>query len=139
MFYTDFLNIIKSLLIIYSINCNISPSHGESCNFDGNSLSRGSGSGLSSSGNRYSLPFKQKTECPCFHTDTEKRNDENCPPLDKTPLTPLIDCAYLPREFIECAEPVDHAGNLTAKDKLGHGCLKVGYKSEYGVNPSMGL
>lgn len=40
--------------------------------------------------------------------------------------SPIIFCAYLPDEFIQCEEPVDHVGNATAYQELGHGCLKFG-------------
>lgn len=30
-----------------------------------------------------------------------------------------------PEEFIECEPPVDHNGNMSAREDLGHGCLKV--------------
>ncbi|XP_059477286.1 TM2 domain-containing protein CG11103 [Neocloeon triangulifer] len=47
------------------------------------------------------------------------------------PWSPLVNCSFLPREFIECDEPVDHKFNKSAKQKLGHGCVKFGgYKWE---------
>ncbi|XP_046432685.1 TM2 domain-containing protein CG11103 [Neodiprion fabricii] len=39
---------------------------------------------------------------------------------------PLVLCNFLPKEFIECAEPIDHKGNKTAKEELGYGCVKFG-------------
>ncbi|KAM6341718.1 TM2 domain-containing protein 2 [Podargus strigoides] len=42
------------------------------------------------------------------------------------PRAPLVLCAYLPEEFVECEEPVDHGGNATAQQELGHGCVKFG-------------
>jgi hypothetical protein len=36
-------------------------------------------------------------------------------PDQSHPLGPLVECSFLPREFIECNEPVDHKGNATAK------------------------
>lgn len=42
------------------------------------------------------------------------------------PLGPLVKCFFLPEEFIECDEPVDHKGNKTAKEESGHGCVKFG-------------
>ncbi|MBN3292681.1 TM2D2 protein, partial [Polypterus senegalus] len=44
----------------------------------------------------------------------------------KDPTSPLVLCSYLPEEFIECDEPVDHAGNVSAQAGLGHGCVKFG-------------
>ncbi|KAF6085034.1 TM2 domain containing 2 [Phyllostomus discolor] len=40
------------------------------------------------------------------------------------PNSPVILCSYLPDEFIECEDPVDHVGNATASQELGYGCLK---------------
>ncbi|NXY82649.1 TM2D2 protein, partial [Alcedo cyanopectus] len=42
------------------------------------------------------------------------------------PRGPLVLCTYLPEEFVECEEPVDHGGNATAQQELGHGCVKFG-------------
>ncbi|NXO01499.1 TM2D2 protein, partial [Rhinopomastus cyanomelas] len=42
------------------------------------------------------------------------------------PQGPLVLCTYLPDEFVECEEPVDHGGNATAQQELGHGCVKFG-------------
>ncbi|XP_040545294.1 TM2 domain-containing protein 2 [Gallus gallus] len=42
------------------------------------------------------------------------------------PRAPLVLCTYLPEEFVECDEPVDHGGNATAQQELGHGCVKFG-------------
>ncbi|XP_064353774.1 TM2 domain-containing protein 2 [Dromaius novaehollandiae] len=42
------------------------------------------------------------------------------------PRAPLVLCTYLPEEFVECEEPVDHGGNATAQQELGHGCVKLG-------------
>ncbi|XP_064896896.1 TM2 domain-containing protein 2 isoform X2 [Columba livia] len=40
------------------------------------------------------------------------------------PRAPLVLCT--PEEFVECEEPVDHGGNATAQQELGHGCVKFG-------------
>uniref|UniRef100_A0A8C6YLY4 TM2 domain-containing protein 2 n=1 Tax=Nothoprocta perdicaria TaxID=30464 RepID=A0A8C6YLY4_NOTPE len=42
------------------------------------------------------------------------------------PRAPLVLCTYLPDEFVECEDPVDHGGNATAQQELGHGCVKLG-------------
>lgn len=42
------------------------------------------------------------------------------------PLSPLVKCSFLPMEFLDCKEPIDHNGNQTARDELGYGCLKFG-------------
>ncbi|KAI5625243.1 TM2 domain-containing protein 2 precursor [Silurus asotus] len=40
-----------------------------------------------------------------------------------SPPSPVVLCRYLPEEFIYCKDPVDHDGNLTAFQELGHGCI----------------
>ncbi|XP_063362687.1 TM2 domain-containing protein CG11103 [Cydia amplana] len=42
------------------------------------------------------------------------------------PLGPLVKCSFLPMEFLECNELVDHKGNQSAKEAMGHGCVKFG-------------
>ncbi|XP_066991505.1 TM2 domain-containing protein 2 isoform X2 [Anabrus simplex] len=42
------------------------------------------------------------------------------------PHGPLVNCTFLPLEFLECDEPIDHKGNKTAKDEVGYGCVKFG-------------
>ncbi|XP_050296609.1 TM2 domain-containing protein CG11103 [Anthonomus grandis grandis] len=42
------------------------------------------------------------------------------------PLGPLVRCSYLPWEFIDCDELIDHKGNETAFKELGYGCVKFG-------------
>ncbi|XP_060825710.1 TM2 domain-containing protein CG11103 [Bombus pascuorum] len=42
------------------------------------------------------------------------------------PEGPLVMCKFLPKEFIECENPIDHKGNKTAKDETGYGCVKFG-------------
>ncbi|XP_003696155.1 TM2 domain-containing protein CG11103 [Apis florea] len=42
------------------------------------------------------------------------------------PEGPLVMCKFLPKEFIECEEPIDHKGNKTAKEETGFGCVKFG-------------
>lgn len=42
------------------------------------------------------------------------------------PLGPLVKCSFLPIEFLDCDQPVDHKGNHTAKESVGHGCVKFG-------------
>lgn len=46
--------------------------------------------------------------------------------MEYNPLGPLVKCSFLPLEFLDCEEPVDHKGNKTAKEELGHGCVKFG-------------
>lgn len=42
------------------------------------------------------------------------------------PLGPNVMCSFLPRDFLECKEPIDHRENATAKREKGYGCLKFG-------------
>ncbi|XP_030820108.1 TM2 domain-containing protein 2 [Camarhynchus parvulus] len=62
--------------------------------------------------------------------DTEPRELPPEPPAAawaySDPRAPLVLCTYLPDEFVECEEPVDHGGNATAQQELGHGCVKFG-------------
>ncbi|NXS26103.1 TM2D2 protein, partial [Pomatostomus ruficeps] len=62
--------------------------------------------------------------------DTEPRELPPGPPAAawayNDPRAPLVLCTYLPDEFVECEEPVDHGGNATAQQELGHGCVKFG-------------
>jgi hypothetical protein len=62
-------------------------------------------------------------DCPCFHSDSDGGDD--CK-FAHNPESPLLPCSFLPKEFIECDEPVDHQGNFTALLTLEYGCLKFG-------------
>ncbi|EDW82550.1 uncharacterized protein Dwil_GK25073 [Drosophila willistoni] len=42
------------------------------------------------------------------------------------PLGPNVMCSFLPRDFLECKDPIDHRYNLTAKTEKGYGCLRFG-------------
>lgn len=42
------------------------------------------------------------------------------------PLGPLVLCSFLPLEFLDCDEPIDHKGNSSAKLAIGHGCVRFG-------------
>ncbi|KAJ6637514.1 TM2 domain-containing protein [Pseudolycoriella hygida] len=42
------------------------------------------------------------------------------------PQGPLVKCSFLPIDFLDCKDPIDHKGNKTARDEVGHGCLKFG-------------
>ncbi|KAI4490070.1 hypothetical protein M0804_004252 [Polistes exclamans] len=53
-------------------------------------------------------------------------NKSTEPQLEYKPLGPLVLCKFLPKEFIECEDPVDHKGNKTAKEETGFGCVKFG-------------
>ncbi|XP_039420285.1 TM2 domain-containing protein 2 isoform X1 [Corvus cornix cornix] len=72
--------------------------------------------------------------------DTEPRDLPPGPPAAawaySDPRAPLVLCTYLPDEFVECEEPVDHGGNATAQQELGHGCVKV--RAGRGGGPTAG-
>lgn len=40
-------------------------------------------------------------------------------------LSDLLSPPFSPEEFIHCRDPVDHDGNITAFQELGHGCVKA--------------
>ncbi|RZF41142.1 hypothetical protein LSTR_LSTR010794 [Laodelphax striatellus] len=42
------------------------------------------------------------------------------------PYGPYVKCSFLPMEFIECEDLVDHKGNRTAKEEAGQFCVKFG-------------
>ncbi|XP_030057767.1 TM2 domain-containing protein 2 [Microcaecilia unicolor] len=46
--------------------------------------------------------------------------------VEYDPLSPLVLCSFLPEEFIECEEPIDHFGNSSMQQFLGDGCKKFG-------------
>jgi len=119
----NFSDNIATLFIGYYVIVN-SLALGQSCDFDHYSLSRVDGRGLSHGATQYKRHSKSTKDCPCFHNDKDEKNEE-CPDTND-PMSPLVDCAFLPREFIECTLPVDHKGNQTARDISGHGCVKFG-------------
>uniref|UniRef100_A0A1B6GYM7 TM2 domain-containing protein n=1 Tax=Cuerna arida TaxID=1464854 RepID=A0A1B6GYM7_9HEMI len=55
---------------------------------------------------------------------------KNSTPLEDAkeyfPLGPLVKCHFLPMEFLDCEEPLDHKENVTAQTEAGSGCLKFG-------------
>ncbi|EZA62414.1 TM2 domain-containing protein [Ooceraea biroi] len=57
------------------------------------------------------------------HAGANKSADQQ---LEYKPEGPLVLCKFLPKEFIECEEPIDHKGNKTAKEETGFGCVKFG-------------
>ncbi|XP_054728299.1 TM2 domain-containing protein CG11103 [Anastrepha obliqua] len=48
------------------------------------------------------------------------------PASDFNPLGPMVMCSFLPRDFLECKDPIDHDNNRTAKAVKGYGCLHFG-------------
>lgn len=74
------------------------------------------------------VPNWSRKDCPCFHRDSP---NDTCSLREgrasvETVEDPLPPCYFLPREFLQCNEPVDHRDNQTALDELKHGCLRFG-------------
>ncbi|KAJ6652347.1 hypothetical protein lerEdw1_012709 [Lerista edwardsae] len=63
---------------------------------------------------------------PELSSDTAPASDAASPLSYQGPYAPVVFCDHLPEEFIECDSPVDHNGNTSAREDLGHGCLKFG-------------
>ncbi|KAF6199663.1 hypothetical protein GE061_005961 [Apolygus lucorum] len=42
------------------------------------------------------------------------------------PHSAYVKCSFLPLDFLECDPPVDHKGNVSAREEAGHGCAKFG-------------
>lgn len=55
------------------------------------------------------------------------------------PLGPLVKCSFLPDAFIECHPLLDHKGNKTAREIIGHGCVKFGGSYYHEVEHSKSL
>jgi len=76
------------------------------------------------------LPNWSRQDCPCYHRDSP--NDTICAQrsLERSSREiagdPLLPCSFLPREFLQCNEPLDHRGNETSLKEQGHGCLRYG-------------
>lgn len=47
------------------------------------------------------------------------------------PLGPKVRCEYLPMDFLNCAELVDHKGNETAFNELEFGCVRVSLRVSF--------
>ncbi|XP_008335856.1 TM2 domain-containing protein 2 isoform X2 [Cynoglossus semilaevis] len=77
------------------------------------------------------LPF---SELPQLQPDSTVESDNDTERLEYRPPSPVILCSFLPEEFIYCQEPIDHAGNYTALQELGHGCAGWGGQTQKEVN-----
>ncbi|KAL4635969.1 TM2 domain-containing protein 2 [Arapaima gigas] len=66
------------------------------------------------------VPDEQQNVSRPFAVPLAPGNDSQ---LEYRPPSPVVLCSYLPEEFIYCQEPVDHVGNVTAFQELGHGCF----------------
>lgn len=51
-------------------------------------------------------------------------NDTSCNNIQINPLGPLIQCSFLPDDFVICDEPV--TVNKSARETYGYGCYKYG-------------
>lgn len=67
-------------------------------------------------------------------TTIVSNESENNKTLVYRPPSPVVLCSYLPEEFIYCQDPVDHAGNYSAFQELGHGCVGWGGQTKKEVN-----
>lgn len=74
-------------------------------------------------GNDRSWKYARQEDCPCYKSNRDPNAE--CPETEN-PLSPLIECSFLPQEFIYCNPPVDHHGNEESKNALGYGCLNFG-------------
>ena len=78
---------------------------------------------------QFSLPcYIPREECPCYHQESSPTY--NCP---AHPLSALPPCRFLPLEFLQCNQPVDHEGNTTAKVCLRQRFRSVLFWSRYSV------
>ncbi|KAM8974528.1 TM2 domain-containing protein 2 [Pelodytes ibericus] len=57
---------------------------------------------------------------------TSAEPNSSSAPVIRDPRGPMVLCEFLPEEFIECDDPVDHSGNMSAQQDLGYGCSKIG-------------
>ena len=69
-----------------------------------------------------SWKITQNEDCPCYK---QGHNPPDTCPNATHPLSPLLECSFLPKEFIVCNPPLSHP-NETAKNKIGYGCTKFG-------------
>lgn len=87
----------------------------------------------SAAGQTTMLPFsEQPSEVIRYEIPTE--NTTQAEIYEYRPPSPVVLCRYLPEEFIYCQDPVDHAGNYTALQDLGHGCVGWGGQTQKEVN-----
>ncbi|XP_069557639.1 TM2 domain-containing protein 2 [Brachyistius frenatus] len=73
------------------------------------------------------LPFSEQPE-------TVKYDANDTELYEYRPPSPVVLCSYLPDEFIYCQDPVDHAGNYSAFQEMGHGCVGWGGQTQKEVN-----
>lgn len=79
------------------------------------------------------LPFsEQPSEVIRYEIPTENTTQADI--YEYRPPSPVVLCSFLPEEFVYCQDPVDHAGNYTALQELGHGCVGWGGQTHKEVN-----
>ncbi|XP_037028470.1 TM2 domain-containing protein CG11103 [Bradysia coprophila] len=62
----------------------------------------------------------------CTYSESAQLSKDRIDTATYNPQGPLVKCSFLPIDFLDCKEPIDHKGNKTARDEVGHGCLKFG-------------
>ncbi len=62
----------------------------------------------------------------CTYSESAQVSKDRSEPTTYNPQSPLVKCSFLPIDFLDCKDPIDHKGNKTARDEVGHGCLKFG-------------
>ncbi|KAM6930693.1 TM2 domain-containing protein 2 [Xenentodon cancila] len=77
------------------------------------------------------IPFSEQPDTIDEEIAVSPNNTE---PYEYRPPSPVVLCSYLPEEFIYCQDPVDHAGNYSALQELGHGCVGWGGQTQKEVN-----
>lgn len=79
------------------------------------------------------LPFTEQPPDPVkYEIPSESSNYTEA--YEYRPPSPVVLCSYLPEEFIFCQDPVDHAGNYSAFQEMGHGCVGWGGQTQKEVN-----
>lgn len=85
-----------------------------------------------------SSPGPGTTGLPSNEQPEDGKNETTDSPNDTLyeykPPSPVVLCSFLPEEFIYCQDPVDHAGNYTAYQEMGHGCVGWGGQTQKEVN-----
>lgn len=63
----------------------------------------------------------------CTYSESAQVSKDRSDTATYNPQGPLVKCSFLPIDFLDCKDPIDHKGNKTARDEIGgHGCLKFG-------------
>uniref|UniRef100_A0A8C6WI44 TM2 domain-containing protein 2 n=1 Tax=Neogobius melanostomus TaxID=47308 RepID=A0A8C6WI44_9GOBI len=78
------------------------------------------------------LPFSSEQPPEVIRYEIPTENATQADTYEYRPPSPCSPCR--PEEFILCQDPVDHAGNYTALQELGHGCVGWGGQTQKEVN-----